>query len=249
MDRRELKRRVARRGGLLAHMVTFTNLACGFAAILLIMEQHYALAVSLVFLSGVLDFFDGALARLSGHGSSFGKELDSLADLVSFGIVPALFSYSSQSGPPQAVIGIVSASFALAGAWRLALFNTMEAGRDFRGMPITVAGMLMGALAYMSREAGVWPWPVLAGLTLGLALLMVCPVRFIKLSRVVTGLLRRRPDAIWWALLPFAVLSVVTILGPFPWVVVSLGIVYIISSLITDRRAARPAPRAGEIRG
>ena len=69
MERRGWKRRVARRGGIAAHVVTFTNLGCGFAALLLLHEGQVNLAVSLIFLATVLDFFDGALARMAGHGS------------------------------------------------------------------------------------------------------------------------------------------------------------------------------------
>src|SRR5918993_1546375 len=76
LRRRGLRRRVAGRGAVLAHLVTFTNLACGFAALLFAVEGYPRLAVSLIFLCTVLDFCDGALARMAGHGSAFGKELD-----------------------------------------------------------------------------------------------------------------------------------------------------------------------------
>src|SRR3954451_2888476 len=175
MERRGWKRRVARRGGIAAHVVTFTNLGCGFAAILLLADGHANLTTSLLFLAMVLDFCDGFLARLAGHGSSFGKELDSLADLVSFGVAPAFLVYQAQVqvAPSLLAIGLISLTFVFSVAWRLALFNVAESGRDFRGMPITVAGGILTALSYLAY-LGDWPWPMLAMFTVGLSALMVC---------------------------------------------------------------------------
>jgi CDP-diacylglycerol--serine O-phosphatidyltransferase len=249
MERRGWKRRVARRGGVAAHIVTFTNLGCGFASILLLHEGLQSLAVSLLFLATVLDFFDGALARMAGHSSTFGKELDSLADLVSFGVAPAFLvyqalAYTSQVGPSQLVVGAISLTFVVAGAWRLALFNVAESGRDFRGMPITVAGGLMTAIAYLAYRGGDWPWPVLALFTVGLAGLMVCRVKFVKLSRVLVPAIRRLPDEIRWTVVLLIIPMIAIILEPIAEAVVVLGAVYILYSLLDNRR---PAPTPAKI--
>jgi CDP-diacylglycerol--serine O-phosphatidyltransferase len=246
MERRGWKRRVARRGGIAAHIVTFTNLGCGFAALLLLLEGRPNLAVSLLFLAMVLDFFDGALARLAGHGSTFGKQLDSLADLVSFGVAPAFLAYQAQIGPSQLVVGTISLIFVFAGAWRLALFNVAESGRDFRGMPITVAGGILTAIAYLAYLGGDWPWPVLALFTVGLAGLMVCRVRFVKLSRVLVPAIRRLPDEIRWTTVLLVIPTVAIILEPIPQAVVVLGAVYILFSLLDNRRPAPTPATIGE---
>jgi CDP-diacylglycerol--serine O-phosphatidyltransferase len=246
MERRGWKRRVARRGGVAAHVVTFTNLGCGFAAILLLFEGRQNLAVSLLFLAMVLDFFDGALARMAGHGSAFGKELDSLADLVSFGVAPALLAYQSQVGPSQQVVGAVSLIFVVAGAWRLALFNVAESGRDFRGMPITVAGGIMTAIAYLAYLGNDWPWPILALFTVGLAGLMVCRVRFVKLSRVLVPAIRRLPDEIRWTTVLLVIPTIAIILEPIPQAVVVLGAIYILFSLLDNRRPAQTPAKISE---
>jgi CDP-diacylglycerol--serine O-phosphatidyltransferase len=247
MSKRGWKKRVARRGGLLAHIVTFANLCCGFAAIVLLFEERTTQAVSFLFLAGLLDFLDGALARMGGHGSAFGKELDSLADIVSFGVAPAVLGYRMLQGSNGIAVGIVCAMFVVAGAWRLAQFNVLEAGKDFRGMPITVAGLMMTALAFMAGGAEPWPWPVLAACSVGLSIAMICRIRFIKLSGVVRGLLRRRPDAMWWVVVPMCGVSLWTIVGPVPQVVVILGAVYIVFSLLEDRRSptANPVEQGG----
>jgi CDP-diacylglycerol--serine O-phosphatidyltransferase len=239
MERRGWKRRVARRGGLAAHVVTFTNLGCGFVALLLLLEGHAKIAVSLLFLAMVLDFCDGFLARMAGHGSAFGKELDSLADLVSFGVAPAFLAYQSQIGPSQMVVGAVCLMFVFCGAWRLALFNVAESGRDFRGMPITVAGGILTAIAYLAYLGGDWPWPVLALFTVGLSGLMVCRVRFVKLSRVIVPAIRRLPDEIRWTVVLLVIPMLAIILEPIPQAVVVLGAVYILYSLLDSRR---PSP-------
>jgi CDP-diacylglycerol--serine O-phosphatidyltransferase len=241
MERRGWKRRVARRGGIAAHVVTFTNLGCGFAALLLMYEGNQRLAVSLLLLATVLDFFDGALARMAGHGSAFGKELDSLADLVSFGVAPAFLAYQAQVAPSPQVAGVVSLIFVVAGAWRLALFNVAESGRDFRGMPITVAGGLMTAIAYLAYRGNDWPWPVLSLFVVGLAGLMVCRVRFIKLSRVLVPAIRRLPDEIRWTTVLLVIPLIAIIMEPIAEAVVVMGAVYILFSLL-DRRRPVPVP-------
>lgn len=244
MERRGWKRRVARRGGVMAHVVTFTNLGCGFAGLLLALEGHPNQAVSLIFLAMVLDFLDGALARMAGHGSAFGKELDSLADLVSFGVTPAFLAYQSQTqvGPSLLIVALVSLTFVFCGAWRLALYNLAESGRDFRGMPITVAGGILTALAYLAYLGGDWPWPVMAFFTLGLAALMVCRVRFVKLSRVLVPAVRRLPEEIRWTTALLVIPTLAIIVEPMPQAVVVLGAIYILFSLLDNRRpSATPA--------
>lgn len=246
MERRGWKRRVARRGGLAAHVVTFTNLGCGFAALLLLHDGQAKIAVSLLFLATVLDFCDGFLARMAGHGSEFGKELDSLADLISFGVAPAFLAYQSQTGPSQLVVGAVCLMYVFCGAWRLALFNVAESGRDFRGMPITVAGGLMTALAYLAYLTGDWPWPILALFMVGLSGLMICRVRFVKLSRVLVPAIRRLPDEIRWTVVLLVIPLIAIILEPIPQAVVVMGAIYILYSLLDNRRPS-PAPAAAKI--
>ena len=249
MERRGWIGRVAGRGGSLAHLVTFANLACGFAALLLAIEGRPGQAVSLVFLAGVLDFFDGALARLAGHGSALGQQLDSLADLVSFGVVPAVLAYQVQAGPPRPVVGLVCLAFVLGGAWRLALFNTVEVVRHFRGLPITVGGGLLAALTYVASFGEPWPWPVLAICTLALVWLMVSRVRFVKLSRVMSALTRRLPEEVRWTIMLLAVPVLAIVLVPLPQAVLVLGGIYIVHGLLDERRGPKRAPLQEEARG
>lgn len=225
----------------MAHIVTFTNLGCGFAGLLLVIEGHANQAVSLIFLAMVLDFVDGALARMAGHGSAFGKELDSLADLVSFGVTPSFLAYQAQVTPSLLAAALVSLTFVFCGAWRLALFNVAESGRDFRGMPITVAGGILTAIAYLAYLGGDWPWPVMAMCTLALSGLMICRVRFVKLSRVLLPAIRRLPEEVRWTTVLLVVPIIAIIVEPEPRAVVVLGAIYVLFSLLDNRRP-RPTP-------
>jgi phosphatidylserine synthase len=139
------------------------------------------------------------------------------------------------------VVGAISLVFVFCGAWRLALFNVAESGRDFRGMPITVAGGMLTAIAYLAYLGGDWPWPVLALFTVGLSGLMICRVRFVKLSRVLMPSIRRLPDEIRWTVVLLVIPVIAIIVEPIPQAAVVLGAIYILYSLLDNRRPT-PAP-------
>src|SRR5262249_46312072 len=150
-------------------------------------------------------------------------------------------AYRAMTGPSELVAGTLALVFVIAGAWRLALFNVTESGRDFRGMPITVAGGLLAAIAYIGYLAGDWPWPVMALATVAVSGLMVCRVRFVKLSRVLMPSIRRLPDEIRWTVVLLVVPLIAIILEPYPQAVVVMGAIYILYSLLDNRRPV-PAP-------
>ena len=120
-------------------MFTTGNMACGFSAILLAFEGHFTWAAALLAGSIVLDIADGAVARLVGATSPFGVQLDSLADLVSFGLAPAVLVHT-WALPQNPVLAWLSAFFWLAcAAFRLARFNVtvdpMADKKYFVGLP------------------------------------------------------------------------------------------------------------------
>jgi CDP-diacylglycerol---serine O-phosphatidyltransferase len=136
------------------NFITLLNLASGFAAIIYIFNDQFITAAWLVLLAMVFDFTDGFAAKLLKAYSDMGKELDSLADVVSFGVVPGLFIYRLASGAfnlPPLVIVVISVLVPMAAALRLAKFNTdADQKETFKGLPTPAA-----ALAVVS--------PVLAG--------------------------------------------------------------------------------------
>ena len=130
------------------NMVTLGNLACGTLAIINIFNDEPETAVYLVLLAAVLDFFDGFLARLLKVSGEFGKQLDSMADLVTFGVAPACLLYSLSYN----IDGVYRYSFVLLAAFsafRLAKYNldTRQTSTSFIGVPTPVTGITVMSLA------------------------------------------------------------------------------------------------------
>lgn len=122
---------------------TLSNLLLGVICLIYTIDGNYQLAAGLIIVAMVLDGMDGRIARSLKATSQFGKELDSLADLVSFGVAPAILTYSAyltQLGPWSILFPI---AFSLCGAIRLARFNVLNITTHFVGVPITAAGSLL----------------------------------------------------------------------------------------------------------
>lgn len=177
---------------------TSASMFCGLYSILLATgvdgdANFYRAAWMLVF-AGVFDMLDGRVARMTGTGSDFGIQLDSLADIVSFGIAPAVLVYAwglSDLG----VVGLGAAFFFfLCGAFRLARFNTVADGSKSshsEGLTITMAGGTIAALvmAHAANDlGGVERVGSVMAITIGLSFLMVSRLRFFGWSA-----LRLRP--------------------------------------------------------
>lgn len=126
--------------------MTFANLSLGCVSLFNTINKRYFLATIFIIVATIIDRFDGKIARKLGCESKFGQELDSLADLVSFGVAPAfligfLTLFSLKTGIVIAVLYILS------GAFRLARFNCLEDHDVFIGVPITIAGLIMSIMA------------------------------------------------------------------------------------------------------
>ncbi|MDG2122264.1 MAG: CDP-diacylglycerol--serine O-phosphatidyltransferase [Verrucomicrobiales bacterium] len=159
--------------------MTAGNLFCGFAAILAIvegisepgLEAPYYRAIWFILGACVFDLLDGRMARLAGAESDFGREFDSITDVVSFGVAPALliFHLVLQEIPDQ-YGKLIAFVYLLCGAMRLARFNCeaampdAKASRDFRGLPIPAAAgvivsITLALLHYVGDDQmlpGVW---------------------------------------------------------------------------------------------
>jgi len=133
------------------NMITLLNLVAGFISILLSVQEKYDYAVWLVFLALVLDSLDGHVARIFGNETAFGRELDSLADVVSFVVAPCMLVYKAFFQHSPAALLLVIVFYLCSGVFRLARFNVNPIhGGCFEGLPTPAAALtlMMTMLAF-----------------------------------------------------------------------------------------------------
>jgi len=172
-----------------ADIFTLINVALGLVSIVFAIGGNFKYAAYLMLIAVVFDFLDGKIAKSMRQESSFGKELDSLADTVSFGVAPAIFGFSLMQvtygiKQLQITLGIIAFTiFLFCGILRLARFNIMDSKGVFRGMPITLNGIIIpivyfiGSRYYEHTYIRFFPY-----LYLFLAILMVSSLRIKKLA-------------------------------------------------------------------
>lgn len=132
---------------------TLSNLFCGFLSIVFSASGDLKNAALLIIIGMMLDSMDGRLARLLKVESSLGKELDSLSDIVSFGVAPAILVYYISFSQHGFVGLAVAGLFPLFGAYRLARFNVEKnnSNSHFTGVPITAAGGILTVLCTLHQ--------------------------------------------------------------------------------------------------
>ena len=176
-------------------MFTLANLFFGIWSIVLASRGDYYRASWYIVIAGVLDTLDGRIARMSKTGSRFGAELDSLVDLVSFGVAPAVLIYHLVFADAGGFAWLFSYGFVTCVALRLARFNTVDTGHgpseSFQGLPSPAAGMTLATwypftrTEFFEAQLAGWPWSqVMVFLTIALSLAMVSTVRYAKLPRI-----------------------------------------------------------------
>lgn len=143
------------------NLITLGNLACGLLAITFVMQGQPLIAFILMIVASILDFFDGMVARALGVDGELGKQLDSLADVVSFGVVPGLiwrhFMMMRGVCPPSGfcINSYVWMLIPLAAAYRLAVFNVSENQKtNFMGIPTPLTGLVLGSWAWFNHSLG-----------------------------------------------------------------------------------------------
>ena len=178
------RRRLRRGVYLLPSLFTVGNLFCGYACIVYAMRGEFETAAPFIGMAIVLDMLDGRIARMTGTASDFGLEFDSLADVISFGVAPAILSFAwglSSLGRFGWAAGFL---FATAAAMRLARFNIQSASggdkRYFVGMPCPAAAGVPAATVYAYPVGFHQNWEALLALAMVLvpAVLMVSTIRF-----------------------------------------------------------------------
>lgn len=130
-------------------VITLINLTLGFYAILYSLESEYSKAAILILFAMIADTFDGFFSRAFRGESRFGMELDSLADMVSFGVAPSILVYTYYFNSTGAII---IAAIPLCGAIRLAKFNIIEDKKRFTGLPIPAVGGFFASLVLTAKS-------------------------------------------------------------------------------------------------
>ena len=169
---------------LLPNLMTTAALFAGFYAVIAGMQGHYEQGAIAIFIAMVFDGLDGRVARMTNSSSAFGAEYDSLADMVSFGLAPALLVYQ-WALQDFGKLGWLAAFIYTAGAaLRLARFNTQVGIADkryFQGLPSPAAAALLAGLIWMVENDGLQNdlLPILTlVLTIFAGLMMVSNIRF-----------------------------------------------------------------------
>ncbi|RXZ44010.1 CDP-diacylglycerol--serine O-phosphatidyltransferase [Crenobacter cavernae] len=170
---------------LLPNLFTLAALFAGFYAVVQGMNKNFEYAAVAIFVAMILDSLDGRVARMTHTQSAFGAEFDSLSDMVSFGVAPALVTYEWMLKGLGKLGWMVAFIYCACAALRLARFNTMIGIADkrwFIGMPSPAAAALVAGLVWICHEYGyndiaILPWVAL-GFTAFAGASMVTNVRF-----------------------------------------------------------------------
>ena len=173
--------------------LTILNMFLGFTSIILIMRGEYFNAGILILLAGLMDIFDGKIARLLGISSKFGIEFDSLADIVSFCVAPSILVYSLYANDLQFILGLIlSFTPLICGAVRLAKYNleTDENGHKsyFIGLSTPISTVTILAFMYFNNQVGGEGFygdsKIALGLVIFLGILMLSPIHFPKVPLI-----------------------------------------------------------------
>jgi len=171
--------RFRRGASILPSLFTTGNLFLGFWAVIKTFHGEYGEAAPLIGWAIVLDLLDGYIARLTGTTSEFGGELDSLADVISFGVAPAVLAYSWAFGSIERVGWLAAFLFVVCGALRLARFNVQRNvvdSRFFVGLPIPAAA------AQVAAWVNFMPDPLTSRSQAALALALITVWAFLMVS-------------------------------------------------------------------
>lgn len=170
----------------LANFFTVLSLACGFISIIFSLEGHFTFASWAIILSVIFDGLDGQIARMSASVSEFGKEMDSLVDVISFGIAPSILGYSFIYHDFYLWAIAVLFVYLVCSVIRLAKYNiTVKEKTDnyFSGLPTTVSGGTLASFILMYRKNTYAPSQVIfLLLVIILAILMVSKMKYVNLD-------------------------------------------------------------------
>lgn len=190
-DSEQPRRRLGRSVFILPSLLTVGNIFCGYYAIIATMHANYDQAAQAIGVAFILDALDGKVARLTNSTSGFGLQLDSLADVISFGIAPSILAFFWGLQNVDHRLGWIAAfTFTICGAMRLARFN-VQAGRfkHFVGLPIPAGGGTIAAIVHFFSETAVNRLGdgVLVAAVFLLAFLMISTFKYSSMKNLTLG--------------------------------------------------------------
>mgnify|MGYP001435641631 CR=1 FL=1 len=249
---RSYKRDNLRKGVyLLPNLVTAGGIFAGFYAIIASTDGHFARAAWFILLAGIFDGLDGKVARLTGTTSRFGGGLDSLADVISFGVAPGVLMYNWALRPFGKLGWLAAFLFVICGALRLARFNvqvsTVESKR-FVGLPIPAAAGIVATCVLLFYElggTGTIKMVSVVVLVFALAFLMVSNISYFSLKD--PELFKRQP----FIMLVVAIMLLIVIVAKPEVMLFVIGMIYMISGPFEylygrRKRKAEQEPAAAE---
>jgi len=238
------KRRFRRGVYLLPSVFTVANMFCGWASIVFAMRADYMTAAPFIGFAMVLDVLDGRIARLTGATSDFGEQFDSLADVVSFGVAPAVLVFAWGLEPLGSIGWAVGFLWLSATAVRLARFNIQAQAPDkryFLGLPSPPAAGVPAATVFFFPQGPQDIGGVLAALLIVIvpAALMVSRLRYRSFNALLPG--HRRSS-----LTPLVIAAVIAAIAAQPQAVLMvMSYTYLcsgpIGSFLSNRSARRAA--------
>jgi CDP-diacylglycerol--serine O-phosphatidyltransferase len=231
---------------VLPNTLTLCGMFCGFYAILSSFKGHFVIAAWAILIANIFDGLDGWVARLTNSTTRFGVQLDSLSDLVAFGVAPGVLIYSWGLQPFGRIGWGAAFLFVICGALRLARYNVQmgsEESKAFVGLPIPGAGTVVASLVLFYSEI----WGGLAGrnffvllLPVLLAGLMVSTLRFHGLKEI--DFKTRKP---FWLLVAIVVAIVLILMYPEE-IIFLFAITYVMSGLVEGYITFRKKKEAEE---
>ncbi len=236
-------RKTRRRGiHVLPSMLTILGLLCGFYALIASIQGEYAFAAWAIIAAAVFDMLDGRVARMLDAETAFGAELDSLCDMLSFGVAPAVLVYLWALVPYGKLGWLVAFLIVACSALRLARFNVQLASQDkryFQGLPTPALALMIASAVLFHADLNVPPvgvvWLVSS---VFLAWLLVSNVRFVSGKDV--DLKKQRP----FAVIPL-ILAVIVLLTAYPeYVLFSVFFLYCTHGPILSMWQGQKAARA-----
>lgn len=180
--------------------ITAFSLLSGFLSIIFTSKGDFQLAAVMIFAASIFDLIDGIVARLLKTTSQFGVELDSLADVVSFGAAPSFLIYSFHFYELGTIGIVISALPLIFGAMRLARFNSqlveIETKGDFKGLPIPLSAITIAMFVYYVHNTGEFVEPlyyVSIPIILLVSVAMVSSIKYSAFPKLNKSTLRGKP--------------------------------------------------------